>query len=66
MIDQDQTTETYVSVTHTRRAIGYLGAMLAEGFYLNPDFEQPLLLEFWSEALHKTMDLNERSPVQLP
>jgi hypothetical protein len=53
----------YVLGAHTRRAIGYLGAELAERGDLPPDFEQPQLLEIWGEALEATMDTDERSPI---
>jgi hypothetical protein len=53
----------YVSDVHCRRAIGYLSAELAEKGYLVPDFESPLLLEMWGEALSATMDVTEPSPI---
>lgn len=53
----------YVSDVHCRRAIGYLGAKLADEGHLPPEFLQPLLLEFWGEALEKTMDVTEPSPI---
>jgi hypothetical protein len=53
----------YVSDVHCRRAIGYLGAKLAEEGHLVSGFEQPLLLEFWGEALEATMDVDEASPI---
>lgn len=53
----------YVSDIHCRRAIGYLSAKLVEDGYLQSDFELPLLLELWGEALEKTMDTMEPSPI---
>jgi hypothetical protein len=53
----------YILGAHARRAVGYLGAKLAEEDYLHPEFEQPTLLEFWGEALEATMDTEERSPI---
>lgn len=53
----------YVSDVHCIRAIGYLGAKLAEDGYIPIDFEQPLLLKMWGDALQATMNWNERSPI---
>jgi hypothetical protein len=59
----DETSDWYVLGAHTRRAIGYLGASLAEHGHLPADFEQPLLLDLWGEALTATMETGERSPI---
>jgi len=53
----------YVSDVHCTRAIGHLSAALAEGGFLPPDFQSPLLLEMWGEALSATMNVNEPSPI---
>jgi hypothetical protein len=53
----------YVSDVHCRRAIGYLSVKLVEDGHLRPDFKSPLLLELWGEALDKTMNVNEPSPI---
>lgn len=61
--EQDSPSGWYVLDAHTHRAIGYLGAALAESGDLPPSFEQPRLLELWGEALQATMDVTERSPI---
>jgi hypothetical protein len=53
----------YVSDVHCTRAIGHLSAALAEGGFLPPDFQSPLLLEMWGEALAATMVTSEPSPI---
>jgi hypothetical protein len=55
----------YVLMTHCNRAIGYLSAELVERGYLPGDFESPLLLDMWGEALNKTLDLSEQSPLDI-
>jgi hypothetical protein len=55
----------YVLMTHCTRAIGYLSADLVERGYLPSDFESPLLLDMWGEALNKTLDLSEQSPITI-
>jgi hypothetical protein len=62
---EDATTELgwYVSDIHCRRAIGYLSAKLAEEGYLPADFQSPLLLKMWGEALQETMNVGEPSPI---
>jgi len=52
----------YITGTHARRAIGYLGAKLAEEDYFNFEMEQPKLLEFWGEALQATMLETDDNP----
>ena len=63
MSEQDTSSDWYVLGAHSRRAIGYLGAALAERGDLPVDFEQPQLLDLWGEALKETMDGAERSPI---
>src|SRR5262245_25530343 len=53
----------YVSDVHCRRAIGYLSAALAESGYLRSDFQSPMLLDMWGEALTETMVVTEPSPL---
>jgi hypothetical protein len=53
----------YVSGAHTVRAIGYLGVDLVDKGYLPQDFEMPLLLENWGEALVATIEDDDRSPI---
>jgi hypothetical protein len=53
----------YVSDTHCRRAIGYLYTNLATKGHLAADFEAPLLLKMWGEALANTLDVREPSPI---
>lgn len=55
----------YLLVTHCNRAIGYLSAELVEQGYLPADFESPRLLDMWAEALNKTLDLSEQSPISI-
>ena len=62
-MSDDSESGWYVLDTHCRRAIGYLGAALAERGQLPVDFEQPALLELWGEALGQTMDPDEPSPI---
>lgn len=52
----------YISGAHGRRALGYLGAMLATEGIIPPDFEQPRLLEMWGEALGATMKVEDNPP----
>jgi hypothetical protein len=54
--------ELYITGTHARRAIGYLGASLASQGDLPLDFEQPKLLDIWSEALVATMQVEDNPP----
>lgn len=49
----------YISDSHARRAIGYLSAALPELH----DVDMPRLEEAWGEALEKTIDWDERSPI---
>jgi hypothetical protein len=64
MMEQDvENGEWYVTGAHTRRAVGYLGAHLAEHGYLPDDFEQPQLLEIWAQALLATVEDDELSPI---
>lgn len=49
----------YISDTHARRAIGYLTTIVG---VLN-DYPVPDLASAWGEALEKTMDVNEMSPI---
>lgn len=56
----------YVLGAHARRAIGYLGAALSERGDLATDFEQPVLLDLWGEALQATMEPAEASPIGAP
>jgi len=46
----------FISDDHAHRALGYLGVSLAERGDLAADFEQPLLLDLWDEALAATVD----------
>lgn len=59
-IGADATGEWYVSGAHTRRALGHLGAQLAEKGLLPPSFEQPRLLDMWGDAIAATVEVNER------
>lgn len=59
----DVACDWYVSGAHARRALGYLGARLAERGDLPAAFKQPLLLELWGEALAATLETTELSPV---
>ena len=61
-MSEDQVTDWYVSSSHAVRALGYLGARLAEDGDLNPKFEKPKLLLIWGEALAATMKLDDHSP----
>ena len=60
--------EWYISGAHGRRALGYLGVSLVEQGHLASDFEQPILLDIWAEALEKTMlpEDNPPSPIGAP
>jgi hypothetical protein len=58
----DTPSEWYVSGPHARRALGYLGASLAEQGYLPDDFEQPILLSLWGTALEATMEIDDDPP----
>lgn len=49
----------YISGRHARRAIGYLTAALPE----LQAVEVPRVAEAWAEALERTIDPDERSPV---
>lgn len=49
----------YISDTHARRAIGYLTTIVHE----LRDYPVPFLASAWAEALEKTMDWNEPSPI---
>jgi len=60
--EDDSNGEVYITGAHTRRALGYLGATLAERGYLPVDFEQPLLLDLWGEALEITMQIDDNPP----
>jgi hypothetical protein len=62
-IESDSNEGWYVSDVHCRRAIGYLSAELARKGYLVPDFQSPLLLVMWGEALSKTIHVEEPSPI---
>lgn len=53
----------YVTDRHCNRAIGYLSVKLAEEGYLPADFQSPLLLSMWGEALSKTMETSDPSPI---
>jgi hypothetical protein len=63
VVPEDTASGWYVLDSHTRRAIGYLGASLAESGDLPADFEQPRLLDLWAEALEATMQVDELSPI---
>jgi hypothetical protein len=63
MIEEDSTSDWYILGAHARRALGYLGASLAESGDLPIDFEQPRLLDLWGEALTATMEMGEKSPI---
>jgi hypothetical protein len=54
-----ESADWYILGAHARRALGYLGAALAQEGFKN--FQQ--LLDLWGEALERTMDPDERSPV---
>ncbi len=64
----DTPSEWYVSGPHARRALGYLGVSLAARGYLDDEFEQPLLLALWGEALEATMEVDDvpASPIGAP
>lgn len=62
MSTTDDVTEIYISQSHGIRALGYLGAKLAEEGSLPEEFEQPRLLLIWGEALAATMQLDDYSP----
>ena len=59
----DEATEWYISRAHAVRALGYLGATLAEDGDLDPEFEQPKLLEVFADGLAKTISVHDYSPV---
>jgi hypothetical protein len=63
--EQDEAPEIgwYVSDTHCRRALGYLSVKLAEGGYVKPDFESPLLLDLWEESMAAAMETSDPSPI---
>lgn len=52
----------YVSDAHVHRAIGWLGVELVERGDLPGDFELPILLELFGEALEATLDVNDDVP----
>ena len=56
----------YVLDSHARRAIGYLSVALVKEGVLPGDFEIPRLLDLWGEALERTIEPDERSPVGAP
>jgi hypothetical protein len=66
--EADTESEWYVSGAHARRALGYLGVELAERGDLPDDFEMPVLLDLWGDALTATVDLDDEvpSPVHAP
>lgn len=49
----------YISDLHAKRALGYLSAALPELHGV----DMPHLAEVWGEALEKTMDPNDPSPI---
>jgi hypothetical protein len=55
----------YIAVAHCNRAIGYIWAELVDKGDLPPDFLAPQLLELWEDALKRTLDISEASPVRL-
>jgi len=59
----DTATDWYISRAHAVRALGYLGAEIAERGYLPEGFEQPLLLEIYEQGLNATVEDDDRSPV---
>jgi len=62
-MEDDSNGDWYILGAHARRAIGFLGASLAEDGDFPADFPQPRLLRLWGEALEATMDMDERSPI---
>lgn len=59
----DEATDWYISRAHVVRALGYLGATLAEDGDLDPDFEQPKLLDVFENGLNATVEDDDLSPV---
>lgn len=59
----DEATDWYISRAHAVRALGYLGATLAEDGDLDPDFEQPKLLDVFENGLNATVEDDDLSPV---
>jgi hypothetical protein len=62
-VSYELTQESFLSITHALRALGYMGAMLEESGCLTDKFVQPMLVDAWVTALEKTAESYDRSPI---